>query len=130
MRTFAFSRGDKMNLVRVSSIATALVALYLFGVIAAADAGTLPDIEGTWYAQGNASKRCHIQQSGLNVSFTNEIGDRAKGVFKDPSTLSASWPDWHNSMGAGPRTTYIGHISTDLTVIRWSNGTYWTRHPH
>jgi hypothetical protein len=60
----------------------------------------------------------------------NEIGDHAHGQFTDPSTLSASWPDWHNSMGAGPRTTYVGHISSDLTVIRWSNGTYWTRHPH
>jgi hypothetical protein len=118
-----------MNLLRVSTIAGTLVALYVFGTLAAAYAGTLPDIEGTWYAQGNASKRCHIQQSGLNVSFTNEIGDHAHGVFKDPSTLSASWPDWHNSMGAGPRTTYVGHISSDLTVIRWSNGTYWTRHP-
>jgi hypothetical protein len=119
-----------MNFLRKSTIAAALVALYVFGTLTTAYAGTLPDISGTWYAQGSASKRCHIEQSGLNVSFTNEIGDHAHGVFGDPSTLSANWPDWHNSMNAGPRTTYIGHISSDLTVIRWSNGTYWTRHPH
>jgi hypothetical protein len=119
-----------MNFLRLSTIAAALLVLYVFGGVAAAYAGTLPDIEGTWYAQGNPSKRCHIEQSGLNVSFTNEIGDQAHGKFTDPSTLSASWPDWHNSMGAGPRTTYTGHISGDLMVIHWSNGTYWTRHPH
>ncbi|MGC1380472.1 MAG: hypothetical protein WA814_05560 [Candidatus Baltobacteraceae bacterium] len=119
-----------MHYLQKSTIAVALVALYVFGALTAAYAGTLPDISGTWYAQGSASKRCHISQSGLNVSFTNEIGDHAQGVFTDPSTLSAKWPDWHNSMNAGPRTTYIGHISSDLTAIHWSNGTYWTRHPH
>jgi hypothetical protein len=119
-----------MKFLRLSAIAAALVALYVFGAVAATYAGTLPDIEGTWYAQGNPSKPCHISQSGLNVSFTNEIGDRAHGTFTDPSTLSASWPDWHNSMGAGPRSTYTGHISSNLMVIHWSNGTYWTRHPH
>jgi hypothetical protein len=106
-----------------------LVALYLFGTLAAVHAGTLPNISGTWYAQGDAAKRCHIEQSGLDVSFTNEIGSHAHGKFTDPSTLSASWPDWHNSAGVGPRTTYTGTIGSGLSVIRWSNGTYWTRHP-
>lgn len=119
-----------MTIIRTCGLAVALVATYLVGTIAAAHAGTLPDISGTWYAQGNASKHCHIEQSGLNVSFTNEIGDHAHGKFTDPSTLSASWPDWHNSMGAGPRTTYVGHISSNLSTIHWSNGTFWTRHPH
>ena len=119
-----------MKIRLVMTVAAAVVAVYVFGSFAAAYAGTLPDIEGTWYAQGNASKRCHIEQSGLNVSFVNEIGDRAQGKFTDPSTLSASWPDWHNSMNAGPHSTYTGHISSDLNTIRWSNGTYWTRHPH
>ncbi|HKU82050.1 MAG TPA: hypothetical protein VJP76_07755 [Candidatus Tumulicola sp.] len=119
-----------MKLIRISAIATAFAILYAFATLTAAQAGTLPDISGTWYAQGNSAKRCHIEQSGLNVSFSNEIGDRAHGKFTDPSTLSASWPDWHNSMGAGPRTTYIGHIANNLMVIHWSNGTFWTRHPH
>ncbi|HEY2554276.1 MAG TPA: hypothetical protein VGI15_03420 [Candidatus Cybelea sp.] len=119
-----------MNFSRLSAIAACLAALYVFGTVTAAYAGTLPDISGTWYAQGNASKRCHIEQIGLNVSFTNEIGSHAQGKFTDPSTLSASWPDWHNSAGVGPRTTYAGHISGNISVIHWSNGTYWTRHPH
>ncbi|MBV8345557.1 MAG: hypothetical protein JO190_11310 [Candidatus Eremiobacteraeota bacterium] len=119
-----------MKFLKISTIAGVLVALYVAGTLTAVRAGTLPDITGTWYAQGNVSKRCHIEQSGLNVSFVNEIGDRAHGVFTNPTTLSASWPDWHNTASIGPRTTYIGHISGDLMVIHWSNGTYWTRHPH
>lgn len=119
-----------MNISRASTIAAALAALCVIIALAPAYAGTLPDISGTWYAQGNASKPCHIEQSGLNVTLVNEIGDRAHGVFADPSTLSASWPDWHNSMNAGPRTTYTGKISSGLNVIHWSNGTFWTRHPH
>jgi hypothetical protein len=118
-----------MHFFRSSTIAIALLAVCLFGALATACAGTLPDIEGTWYAQGHASKTCHISQSGLNVSLVNELGDKATGTFSDPSTLSTSWPDWHNSHGAGPRSTYTGHISSDLMTIRWSNGTYWTRHP-
>ncbi|HKE37177.1 MAG TPA: hypothetical protein VKB39_07090 [Candidatus Baltobacteraceae bacterium] len=119
-----------MKLLQASAIAIVLFAVSAMGAHNAAYAGTLPDITGTWYAQGNASKHCHIEQSGLDVSFVNEIGDKAHGVFTDPSTLKASWPDWHNSMGAGPRSTFIGHISNDLNTIHWSNGTYWTRHPH
>jgi hypothetical protein len=123
-------KGDgKVKLLRTSTIATMILAACVYGTFSAAHAGTLPDITGTWYAQGDASKRCHIHQSGTNVSLTNEIGDKATGTFTDPSTISASWPDWHNSMGAGPRTTYTGHISHDLMTIHWSNGTYWTRRP-
>jgi hypothetical protein len=119
-----------MHFLRTSTIAIALLAACIFEALGTAHAGTLPDIEGKWYAQGNASKPCHITQSGLNVSLVNEVGDKATGTFADPSTLSTSWPDWHNSQGAGPRSTYVGHISNDLMTIHWSNGTYWTRHPH
>src|SRR5215469_1805816 len=119
-----------MSPMRGSTIAIGALAIFVCSFFTAANAGTLPDISGIWYAQGNASKHCHIEQSGLNVSFVNEIGDRAHGEFTDPSTLKASWPDWHNSMGAGPRSTFIGHISNNLMTIHWSNGTYWTRHPH
>lgn len=119
-----------MNFLRTSTIATMVLAACVFGAFPTAHAGTLPDISGTWYAQGNGSKPCHIAQSGNNATFTNEVGDRATGRFTDPSTLSTSWPDWHNEHNAGPRSTYIGRISSGLTTIHWSNGTYWTRHPH
>ncbi len=117
-----------MSLLRTAAVATAAIAIYAFGALPLR-AGTLPNITGTWYAQGSASKRCHIRQSGSDVTLTNEIGTRATGVFTDPSTLSTSWPNWPNPSHAGPRSTYFGHISADLTVIHWSNGTYWTRSP-
>ncbi|HEX4013358.1 MAG TPA: hypothetical protein VHX17_05625 [Candidatus Cybelea sp.] len=108
----------------------AFVSVCVFGTLAAALAGTLPNISGTWYAQGDAAKHCQIQQSGTNVSLSNEVNDRAHGTFTDPSTLSVSWPKWHNSANIGPRITYTGHISSDLRVIHWSNGTYWSRRSH
>lgn len=39
-----------------------------FGVCAGVRAGTLPDISGRWYANGNAYHYCHISQSGSSVS--------------------------------------------------------------
>ncbi len=44
-------------------------------------AGTLPDISGTWYANGNPAARCTISQSGDSVSLTNEQGATATGSF-------------------------------------------------
>lgn len=85
-------------------------------------AGTLPDITGTWYGNGHASRRCQISQSGSSVSLTNEQGATASGTFTDPSTLSTSW----TIFGGGNVT---GRISGNLQTITWSNGTYWTRSP-
>jgi len=83
-------------------------------------AGTLPDISGTWYANGNRSSRCHISQSGVSVSLTNERGNTATGRFTDPGTLSTDW-------GAFNGGQVTGRISGDLRTITWSNGTYWSR---
>ncbi len=85
-------------------------------------AGTLPDITGTWYGNGHATRRCQISQSGSSVSLTNEQGATASGTFTDPSTLSTSW----TIFGGGNVT---GRISGNLQTITWSNGTYWTRSP-
>lgn len=86
----------------------------------ATHAGTLPDISGTWYANGNPASRCRISQSGTSVSLTNELGTTATGNFLDPSTLNTHW----GAFGGGHVT---GRISNDLRTIRWSNGTYWSR---
>lgn len=83
-------------------------------------AGTLPDITGTWYANGDTSKRCRISQSGTSVTLRNEQGRTASGRFTDPSTLDTDW----NYFGGNHIT---GAISSDLRRISWSNGTYWTR---
>lgn len=102
-------------------------AIALLGILAllvhlpeAVRAGTLPDITGTWYANGDSSKRCEISQSGTSVSLRNEQGGTATGTFSDPSTLTTDW-------GYFGGHSIRGSISANLRRIDWSNGTYWTR---
>lgn len=83
-------------------------------------AGTLPNISGTWYANGDTSKRCYVTQSGTSVSLRNEQGRTATGTFTDPGTLDTDWGYF-----GGHHVT--GTISAKLNRISWSNGTYWTR---
>ena len=86
----------------------------------ASRAGTLPDVSGTWYANGDRAKRCRIEQSGLSLTLRNEDGWTATGRFVNPSEISTTW-------GTFGSTTITGRISGDLQTIRWSNGTYWSR---
>lgn len=83
-------------------------------------AGTLPDISGTWYTNGNRAFACRISQSGSSVSLTNEQGATATGQFVDPSSLTTNW-------GIFAGGTITGRISGDLRIITWNNGTYWSR---
>jgi hypothetical protein len=83
-------------------------------------AGTLPDITGTWYANGASSKRCEISQSGTSVRLRNEQGKTATGFFTNPSTLTSDW-------GYFGARNITGAISPNLRRISWSNGTFWTR---
>lgn len=103
-----------------------LIALAVLGVLsswpaAPLHAGTLPDISGTWYAGGDRSKRCRIEQSGSSLNLRNEDGWTATGRFVNPSEISTTWGSF------GSRTTITGRISGDLQTIRWSNSTFWTR---
>lgn len=107
--------------MKIGGIAAVCASLAIaFGVLAQAHAGTLPDISGTWYANGNPVARCNISQSGSSVSLTNERGTSASGRFVDPGRLSTDW----GIMNGGQIT---GTISSDLRRINWSNGTYWSR---
>lgn len=101
----------------------AFVAVSVLSLLppAPSHAGTLPDITGTWYAQGDRSKRCRIDQSGTSLSLRNEDGWTATGSFVNPSEITTRW----GRFGAG--TTVTGRISSDLETVRWSNGTFWTR---
>lgn len=83
-------------------------------------AGTLPNISGTWYAQGDVFKRCSVDQSGNSVTFRNEQGSTGNGHFVNPSVVQV---DWGYMGGHGMR----GTISPNLNRIDWGNGTYWTR---
>jgi len=112
LKAFAF------NAVRVAAICASVAIV--FGAWTEVRAGTLPDISGRWYANGNPGAPCRISQSGTSVSLTNERGVTATGSFVNPSTLSTDW----GFMNGGRIT---GTISNDLRRITWSNGTYWSR---
>ena len=107
-----------LNAARALAICASLVVV--FALRTEVRAGTLPDISGRWYANGNPGASCRISQSGTSVSLTNERGVTATGSFVNPSTLSTDW----GFMNGGRIT---GTISSDLRRITWSNGTYWAR---
>lgn len=112
MRHFTFS-------TIVAIFASLAIALSVWADVRA---GTLPNISGLWYANGNANHHCHISQSGSSVSLSNERGATATGSFVNPSSLATNW----GPFGGGNVT---GQISSDLRTITWSNGTRWTRSP-
>ncbi len=101
--------------MRVSAICASVAIA--FATLTEVHAGTMPDISGSWYANGNPTAQCRIAQSGSSVSLTNEQGATATGSFTDPSTLSAAWGRKH----------LTGTISSDLQTINWSDGEYWSR---
>lgn len=113
-----FLRSFSVRLVLVTICAAASVVAGAWSD--AASAGTLPNITGTWYANGDPSAPCQISQSGTSVSLSNQQGNAASGQFVDPSTLSTDWGPMN-----GGRIT--GTISDDLRRISWSNGTFWSR---
>jgi hypothetical protein len=108
------------GMTRIAGVLTLCAGLAIAGPALIGRAGTLPNISGTWYANGNPTARCRITQSGDSVSLTNEQGATATGRFADPSTLRTDW-----GLMNGGRIT--GTISGDLRRISWSNGTYWSR---
>ena len=73
------------------------------------------NISGTWIING---KQTSIQQSGANLTFTNENGATVSGMFIGSSQI---------------KTTGWGNLQATLingnTQIDWANGTAWTRTP-
>jgi hypothetical protein len=101
---------------------TAIVAIFVSAAVAldmpgAIHAGTLPDISGTWYANGDRSKPCSISQSGDSLTLRNEIGQTASGHFNGPSQITAQWGG----------QSIVGRIGGALQRINWGNGTFWAR---
>jgi hypothetical protein len=76
------------------------------------------NLTGTWYAQGDRSKSCSIQQRGRSLQLTNEQGDNAGGHMNGKRTLSTNWNG--NTIG--------GTVSPNGNRINWDNGTYWIRY--
>jgi hypothetical protein len=75
------------------------------------------NLTGTWYAQGDRSQSCSIQQHGNNLQLSNQSGDNASGQVNGKRTLTTNWNG----------TTIGGTVSTNGNRINWDNGTYWVR---
>jgi hypothetical protein len=72
-----------------------------------------PDISGAWSINGQATS---IVQSGVNLTFTNERGETANGVFISNTQVRAD--GWGG---------LIGTLSADTNTINWANGSVWVR---
>ncbi len=76
-----------------------------------------PQLTGTWFANGDRSRRCAIRQRRGSLSLQNEAGQTADGDFVGRRAITTNWNG----------TVIEGRISRDGNRIDWSNGTYWTR---
>jgi hypothetical protein len=76
-----------------------------------------PNLNGTWYPEGNRGQSCTIHQRGNNLSLTNEQGSSASGQLTGKRQLTTNWNG----------TTIGGTVTPNGNRINWDNGTYWTR---
>ncbi len=79
--------------------------------------GRVPNLQGTWYRDGNHSLACSIQQNKKNLTFTNESGQTARGSFLGPKHITANWGG----------QTINGALVNNAGRINWDNGTSWSR---
>jgi hypothetical protein len=79
--------------------------------------GNRLNLTGTWYAQGNRSQSCSIQQHGKFLQLSNESGTTGNGQMTGKRQLSTNW----NGSNIG------GTVTPNGNRINWDNGTYWTR---
>ena len=76
-----------------------------------------PNLQGTWYRDGNHSMACSINQHQNNLTFTNETGQTAQGKFLGNKNVTANWGG----------TTINGTLTNNGGRINWDNGTMWSR---
>ena len=76
-----------------------------------------PNVDGTWYRDGNRSNSCYIRQRKRNLNLTNESGQAGSGHTDGRWHLTTTWNG----------TQVNGSISSDGNTIYWDNGTRWTR---
>ena len=76
-----------------------------------------PNLDGTWYRDGNRSLACSIRQRKKNVRLTNETGQTATGKIDGRRHVTTNWSG----------TQIGGNISPDGNTINWDNGTSWSR---
>ena|SRR5215469_1416286 len=76
-----------------------------------------PNLQGTWYRDGNHSYACSINQRSNNLTFTNEQGTTAQGKFLGNKNVTANWNG----------QTINGTLVKNGGQINWDNGTMWSR---
>jgi hypothetical protein len=79
--------------------------------------GRVPNLQGTWYRDGNHALACSIQQNKKNLTFTNESGQTARGSFLGPKHVTANWGG----------QTINGTLVNNAGRVNWDNGTSWSR---
>lgn len=76
-----------------------------------------PNLQGTWYRDGDHSLACSVSQRGSKLTFTNEQGQTAQGKFLGNRNVTANWGG----------TTINGTLVNNGGRINWDNGTMWSR---
>jgi hypothetical protein len=76
-----------------------------------------PNLQGTWYRNGNRSLVCSINQRGDKLTFTNEQGVTAQGRFLGNKNVTGNWNG----------QTINGALLKNAGQIKWDNGTMWSR---
>jgi hypothetical protein len=79
--------------------------------------GHAPRLTGTWFANGDRSRRCSISQKRGSLSLRNEAGQTATGSWNRGRDITTNWNG----------TVIGGRVSGDGNRIDWNNGTYWVR---
>ena len=79
--------------------------------------GRRPNLDGTWYRDGDHKLRCVIRQKKGSLTLKNEAGQTATGTFDTSRRITTNW--------SGERID--GTISADGNSIAWDNGTSWSR---
>ena len=80
----------------------------------------VPNLNGTWFLNGDTRKPCEIIQylPGRRAEFTNENGSTAWGTIRGDSV----WiPDWSDGVSQG----LMGRVRGNRII--WPNGSYWSR---
>ncbi len=80
----------------------------------------VPNLNGTWYNQGDPGQPTEIRQRGPDGTaiFINENGSRARGEIRGNRVFIPDWSDGHGSQGLE------GVIRGDRII--WPDG-YWSR---
>jgi len=71
-------------------------------------------IDGTWYF-GEKPLTVEVYDKGWRFSVTDESGNKTLGKSFNPNVIYL------------PYANITGQIEEEATIIKWSDGTYWSR---